>query len=209
MCAVAAPGARHDDRTERDVRSRRRLERASRRRDGDDDDDREVGQVSALEDAAYRVAHEVNALVQAWSEANTELVTGAVTVLGNLFLDANNSLVRPAGYRSGRRRTQSTDRGTGSTSRGESAGSADSDRSDVEARVQDAGDAAADMIRQGANVVNDGASVITRSARRFQERYNEVIGEGERSPRQDEHEAESASTGTTTTAAPSRSDTKS
>ena len=132
------------------------------RRDGEEGGGRRVAKdMNVIEDVAHSVANDVNALVQAWSEANAEIVKGVVSVIGNLVIDVNESVAQ-MGLREPLRRASEHRRGK----RGEGR--------DEDEDVDDVGHGATRLGHSVSAALHDTASVIQRSSQRFQRKYDAV-----------------------------------
>jgi hypothetical protein len=108
-------------------------------------------QASALEESAYRVANDVDAIVQAWSTANAEVFKGLVRVVGGLLTGVSDTV---------------SDRG-----------SAGGDKGEDEDAIKDAQNKITGVTQRVADALNETAGVLQRSSERFQERLKEASDE--------------------------------
>ena len=123
------------------------------------DDERDLGEnVGSAEGAVHNVTNDVNALVQAWSDANAEVVKGLASVVSSLVLDLNESIGAPV--RARRRR---------------SADEIDDDE-DYEDEEEISGGLSR-VSRSLSDAISETANVFQRSGDRFQQRYS-AVGRG-------------------------------
>jgi hypothetical protein len=132
-----------------------------------------------MEGVVHNVANDVNAVVQAWSDANAEVVKGIVSVVSNLFVDINDSVA--GGRRARRDQDPDTDR--------------DDDDDDTRdfARSADLGDGVTRLSRSLSDAMNEAANVLQRSGERFQRRYAHTArGHLDDEDQNDDHEPDEA-----------------
>lgn len=144
------------------------------RRDDEEGSGRKLAKdMNVIEDVAHNVANDVNAVVQAWSEANAEMVKGVVSIVSNLVVDLNESVTR-IGLREPTRRAGEHRR----RKRGEG--------HDEDEDADDVGHGATRISRSVSDALHDTASVIQRSSQRFQQRFDEASSAGRKNEEEKE-----------------------